>query len=46
MRSTPTKLIIALTLALLAFVLLACAGDATCSPQNDGSRAAAACITH
>jgi hypothetical protein len=41
MRSTPTKLIIGLTLALLA-----CAGDATCSPQNDGSRAAAACITH
>ena len=35
-----------LGLSLLGFVLLACAGDATCSPRNDGSRAAAACITH
>ncbi len=46
MRSTATKLIIVLALTLLGFVLLACAGDATCSPRNDGSRAAAACITH
>lgn len=35
---------IAVAILLAAFVLLACAGDATCSPRNDGSRAAAACV--
>lgn len=30
---------------MLWFVVVACAGDATCSPRNDGSRVAAACVT-
>lgn len=39
------RLALVAALAILAFVLLACAGDATCSPRNDGSRAAATCVT-
>lgn len=39
------RLVLVAALAILAFVLLACAGDATCSPRNDGSRAAATCVT-
>ena len=38
------RLALVAALAILAFVLLACAGDATCSPRNDGSRAAATCV--
>lgn len=38
------RLVLVAALAILAFVLLACAGDATCSPRNDGSRAAATCV--
>lgn len=37
------KIIAALAVALLAFSLLACAGDG-CSSANDGSRQAAQCI--
>lgn len=39
------KAIVIAAIALLLFTLLACSGDATCSPQNNGSRAAAMCVT-
>ena len=38
-------IVMVVALLLGGFVLLACAGDATCSPRNDGSAAAAQCIT-
>jgi hypothetical protein len=37
--------VVVLGLTLLWFVLLACAGDNTCTPQNDGSYVAARCVS-